>query len=75
MRITLTPRLVASGNKQKMLSISKRCDRYVRKQVIHSAQAILIFAPKRLNLKSIDQTLNVSKDANDGNDQLKIYVV
>ena len=45
--IGLTPRLVASGNKQKMLGISKRGDRYLRKQLIHGARALMIFAPKR----------------------------
>jgi len=45
----LTPRLVASGDRQKMLGITKRGDRYIRKQLIHGARALMMFAPKRKN--------------------------
>jgi len=47
--IGLTPRLIAGGNKQQMLGITKRGDRYLRKQLIHEARALMIFAPKREN--------------------------
>ena len=45
----LTPRQVASGHRQQMLGISKRGDRYLRKQLIHGARALLARAPKHPN--------------------------
>lgn len=43
----LTPKLIASGNKKMMVGISKRGDRYLRKQLIHGARALMTHAPKR----------------------------
>jgi len=51
--IGLTPRLIAGGNKQQMLGITKRGDRYLRKQLIHEARALMIFAPKRRKRHSL----------------------
>lgn len=47
--IGLTPRLVASGNRKIMLGITKRGDRYLRKQLVHGARALMMHAPKREN--------------------------
>ena len=43
----LTPRLSASGHRHQMLGISKRGDRYLRKQLIHGARSVLIICEKR----------------------------
>lgn len=45
----LTPKLIASGHKKIMVGISKRGDRYLRKQLIHGARALMVHAPKREN--------------------------
>lgn len=37
----LVPRQNSSGGKQKLLGISKRGDKYLRKQLIHGARAML----------------------------------
>ncbi|MFT4939669.1 MAG: transposase [Paraglaciecola sp.] len=42
----LTPKQHASGNISKMGSITKRGDRYLRKQLIHGARALVSRAPK-----------------------------
>ena len=42
----LTPKLHASGNMSKMGGITKRGDRYLRKQLIHGARALVSRAPK-----------------------------
>ena len=49
----LTPQLYASGDKSKMGSITKRGDRYLRKQLIHGARAVVCHAknkPDQLNV-------------------------
>jgi len=43
----LTPTLSSSGNRFQMQGISKRGDRYLRKQLIHGARALLMFCDKR----------------------------
>ena len=42
----LTPKQHASGNMSKMGGITKRGDRYLRKQLIHGARALVSRAPK-----------------------------
>jgi transposase len=42
----LTPKQHASGNISKMGGITKRGDRYLRKQLIHGARALVSRAPK-----------------------------
>lgn len=43
----LTPKQAASGNKSVMLSISKRGDCYLRKQLIHGARTVVMHAGKK----------------------------
>ena len=43
----ITPRQYASGHKQNMLGISKRGNRYLRKQLIHGARAAMSHCRKR----------------------------
>ena len=49
----LVPRQNSSGNKERLLSITKRGDVYLRSLLIHGARAFLRFAPRRTDKKSI----------------------
>ena len=43
----LTPRQHSTGGKERLLGISKRGDRYLRKLLVHGARAVLRYAPNR----------------------------
>lgn len=43
------PRQVSSGNRQKLLGISKRGDRYIRTLLIHGGRTVVQHAPKKLD--------------------------
>ena len=43
----ITPKQYASGNKQVMAGITKRGNRYLRKQLIHGARALMRYCKKR----------------------------
>ena len=43
----ITPKQFASGNKQVMAGITKRGNRYLRKQLIHGARAVIYWCKKR----------------------------
>ena len=49
----ITPKQYASGNKSVMGGISKRGDRYLRKQLIHGARTIVIHAGKKQDALSV----------------------
>lgn len=49
----ITPKQFASGNKSVMGGISKRGDRYLRKQLIHGARTIIIHAGKKQDALSV----------------------
>ena len=61
----LTPKQHASGNISKMGGITKRGDRYLRKQLIHGARALVSRAPKSSDPLSLWATkLRVTKPFN-----------
>ena len=43
----ITPKQFSSGNKQVMSGITKRENRYLRKQLIHGARALMSYCKKR----------------------------
>lgn len=49
----ITPKQFASGNKSVMTGISKRGDRYLRKQLIHGARAVINHAGKKQDALSV----------------------
>ena len=49
----LVPRQSSTGGKSKLLSISKRGDVYIRKQLVHGARSVLYVAHKKEDKRSI----------------------
>lgn len=49
----LTPQQYASGNSSKMGSITKRGDRYIRKQLIHGARTVVSHAHKKQDMLNV----------------------
>jgi transposase len=63
--VGLTPKQHASGDMNKMGGITKRGDRYLRKQLIHGARSVVSRAAKKTDLLSLWATkLRVTKPFN-----------
>jgi transposase len=63
--VGLTPKQHASGDMNKMGGITKRGDRYLRKQLIHGARSVVSRAAKKTDLLSLWATkLRVTKPSN-----------
>jgi len=49
----LVPRQSSSGGKSKLLGISKRGDKYLRKLMVHGSRSVLIHSPKKPDKRSM----------------------